>query len=100
MKIYLKHLEPEGILAVHVSNHYLDLAPVVRGMVHPAGLKTLAIEHALDETGAGQSSRWMVCTRNEAAFRELSQGAEAGGDDREIRWTDDASDLFSILKLR
>ena len=60
MGIYLKHLEPDGILAVHISNHYLDLAPVVRGMARPAGLKCMEIDHTLDENAAGQSSRWMV----------------------------------------
>ncbi len=28
-KIYLRHLKPNGILAVHISNRYLDLKPVV-----------------------------------------------------------------------
>jgi hypothetical protein len=97
MAVYRRHLEADGVLVVHISNHYLDLAPVVRGMARSAGMKTAVVEHTLDETGAGQSSRWMLCTTNEAALR----AAEAGEDDaREILWTDDASDLFSILKLR
>ncbi len=98
MAVYRKHLEPDGVLVVHISNHYLDLAPVVRGMARAAGLTTATVEHRLDETGASQSSRWMLCSRREAALREAGAPLEEGL--REIRWTDDASDLFSILKLR
>jgi len=100
MALYLRHLEPDGILVVHISNHYLDLAPVVRGMAHRAGMKTAGVEHGLDESGAGQSSRWMVCTRNEAALREAGKGAPDDAGEREVFWTDDANDLFSILRLR
>ena len=28
-QVYLKHLKPDGVLAVHISNRYLDLKPVV-----------------------------------------------------------------------
>ena len=30
--VYLAHLDPGGILAVHITNRYVDLAPVVRGI--------------------------------------------------------------------
>jgi hypothetical protein len=97
MAIYLRHLEPDGVLAVHISNHYLDLEPVVRGLARRAGMKAAAMEHGADETGAAQSSRWMLCSRSEAA---LAAAGATAGEGREVLWTDDASDLFSILKLR
>ena len=31
MALYFHHLKPDGILAVHISNRYLDLEPVVEG---------------------------------------------------------------------
>jgi len=30
--LYFRHLKPDGILAVHVSNRYLDLSPLVAGL--------------------------------------------------------------------
>jgi len=71
---------------------------VLRGMARSAGMTALVVEHALDEMGASQSSRWMLCARDAARLREAGAVAEDGA--REILWTDDASDLFSILKLR
>ena len=32
VEIYLRHLKPDGVLAVHVSNRYLDLEPVVANL--------------------------------------------------------------------
>ncbi len=29
MALFLHHLRPDGVLAVHISNRYLDLQPVV-----------------------------------------------------------------------
>src|SRR5207237_1648850 len=31
MDLYFHHLRPDGILAVHISNRYLDLHPVLKG---------------------------------------------------------------------
>ena len=31
MDLYFRHLRPDGILAVHISNRYLDLVPVLAG---------------------------------------------------------------------
>src|SRR5580704_2298429 len=36
--LYLRHLKPSGILAVHVSNQYLDLVPVVGQLAAAHGL--------------------------------------------------------------
>ncbi len=42
-RVYLKHLNDDGILAVHITNRYLNLAPVVRRLAAESGLKTTRI---------------------------------------------------------
>jgi hypothetical protein len=37
MAAYLRHLEPDGVMAFHVSNRCLDLPPVVRGLARRHG---------------------------------------------------------------
>ena len=37
MKLYFRHLKPDGILAVHISNRYLDLQPVLEGEMKATG---------------------------------------------------------------
>lgn len=41
---YLKHLNPEGILAVHISNRYLDLEPVVRNLAVKNGMEVRKVD--------------------------------------------------------
>ena len=41
---YKEALAPDGVLAVHVSNQYLDLRPVVRGLGQELGERVLEIE--------------------------------------------------------
>src|SRR4029450_1294929 len=46
MSLYLRHLGPGGVLAVHVSNKYLDLKPVVRGVAGLFMLHAVFVESA------------------------------------------------------
>jgi spermidine synthase len=100
MEIYARHLAPGGVVAAHVSNHFLDLGPVMRGVARKLGMKSVTVELNRTETDPGQSSLWILCTRDAAAFEDLEKYATAIGDPREIPWTDDRHDLFTIFRLR
>ena len=41
--VYRRHLAPDGAIAVHISNNYLNLAPVVRRLAEHCGMKTTHI---------------------------------------------------------
>ena len=41
--IYRRHLAPGGVIAVHVSNNYLRLAPVVRRLAENCGMRVSRI---------------------------------------------------------
>ncbi len=61
---YLRHLAPGGVLAVHITNRYVDLKPVVRGAAVALGLEA---EHVPSfENGTGWSSDWMLLARDRA----------------------------------
>ncbi|HXX93420.1 MAG TPA: fused MFS/spermidine synthase [Planctomycetota bacterium] len=100
MAVYRRHLDPEGILAVHISNRFLDLSPVVRGMARAAGLRSVEIDFAPHDPGLGEPSLWILSTGSDSAFRELEKFATVPRDAREILWTDDRSDLWSVVRLR
>lgn len=42
---YLRHLKPDGILAVHISNRYLDLEPVVRNLAEKNGMSVRSVHY-------------------------------------------------------
>jgi len=97
--VYLRHLAEGGALAVHVTNRYLDLKPVVRGAAAALGL------HAEHVPSFGQgllwSSDWMVVTRALALLEDEVVSAatlpplpHTGA----VVWTDDGSDLLGVLK--
>lgn len=88
-KVYLKHLAPDGTLALHVSNRYLDLPPVVEAVAASLGLRSGAIASGPDpETGAA-SAVWVLVDRQPAGGPPLNP---------RLVWTDDYSSLLTVLK--
>lgn len=101
LAVYLRHLKPEGILAVHISNRYLDLVPVVQEAARHYRLVLRQVENDdVDDAGVYRSD-WMLLSPSAAAFegRGLAESAERVVGAARIRlWTDDYSDLSRILK--
>jgi hypothetical protein len=99
--LYLRHLAPQGILAVHVSNRYLNLQPVVRGLAGRCGLKALLVDS--DEDGdLVWSADWILLARDTASFAShdiRDRGVLLSVDDRGLPvWTDTYSNLLGVLK--
>ena len=44
-EVYERHLNTNGIIAVHISNHYLDLEPVVVNLARHFGYKLASIDY-------------------------------------------------------
>ncbi len=99
-ELYFRHLNDQGVLAVHVSNKYLDLMPVVGRIAESLGKSVRLIQNDEDEANAVFSSSWVLTTTSEAIFHAaLFHGAVRPDDPRRLRlWTDDYSNLFQILK--
>ncbi|HLK08532.1 MAG TPA: fused MFS/spermidine synthase [Candidatus Angelobacter sp.] len=103
IKLYQRHLAPGGIIAFHISNTYLSLAPVVQAQADHAGLHAVLVTtEDNDDTGAF-SSDWVLVTANEK-FLALPEIADASAKIQlkpGLRlWTDDYSSLLPILNLR
>jgi hypothetical protein len=97
--LYRDALRDDGVLAVHVSNHYLDLPPIVRGLAAEQGRQVLMIETADDDERALDSSTWMLVTGNADLIDRATPFAttpEAGA--RTLVWTDAFSSLLQVLK--
>src|SRR5690606_10840891 len=59
MQLYFKHLKPDGVLAVHISNRYLDLAPVcARGAEFVDKTATVVYDEGTD--GSSFSTTWVL----------------------------------------
>jgi SAM-dependent methyltransferase len=99
-QLYFRHLKPGGVLAVHVSNRYLDLAPVVRGAAEALGKHAVVVESKEDEATQVFSSTWVLVSAEELPYEyELLKRAEIQvGDKHRVVWTDDYSSIFPLLK--
>ena len=100
--IYFKHLKPTGILAVNISNSYLDLGPVM-GRAAAAFDKVARVYdwNPKEDDPMCFSCSWtlMMSRETAAAHPELSHNSRALAHKRSFRaWTDDFSNMFSILK--
>jgi len=99
--LYLRHMKPDGIVAFHVSNRFLELVPVVARLA----AENQAHAVVVFETGGDDSrtqSDWVLVSRDARALqaKEIEEaGAEAAEDRESLRtWTDDYSNLVQILK--
>ncbi|HSA89917.1 MAG TPA: fused MFS/spermidine synthase [Burkholderiales bacterium] len=102
--VYLRHVEPDGIVAFHVSNRFLDLVPVVARLAKEHGVHAVLVRDDPDEEEDYQRSRtdWVLVSRDPAALKR-KEIVERGAVDPEVRsdwrtWTDDYSNLIQILK--
>jgi len=100
MELYFRHLRPDGILAVHISNRYLNLQPVLEGEVQATQKIARIVDTEDDDTQDVFGATWVLITSPASGFtgEELSASAPLDSK-RSVRlWTDDYSNLFKILK--
>jgi hypothetical protein len=103
-ELYLHHLHEGGIIAVHVSNRYLDLVPVVRRLAEHFRLLTTEVSSGADRSQAEELATWMILTSNAAWINSQPIATAAlawtGDEESKIRlWTDDDTNLFQILSF-
>lgn len=101
VELYFRHLREGGILAVHISNRYLDLDPVVRGIGEKLGLHVEYVEDLENDEVVWQSD-WMLLARRESDMNSPDLiNALAPKMDPEAPyplWTDAYSNLLQVLK--
>ncbi len=99
--IYLAHLKPDGLLAMNITNNYLDLRPVAWKLAERYGLRMVYIP----DPGDGQSSytsQWVLLARDPAMLDipAIAERLDSTGDFNKNLplWTDNYSNLFQILR--
>ena len=103
---YRKHLRPGGVIAVHISNRYLDLEPVVMRAAEHGRLSALYFNNAGEapETAEAEdaySSDWILLSDDPATLRQTSLAKHGTVPKPPAAgigpWTDERSDLLHIL---
>jgi len=104
MQLYFKLLKPDGVLAVHISNRYLDLAPVCfRGAEFVGKKATVVSDDASDNTFANSTTWVLITSPDNNVFQSSTfEGANmypASAAATFRGWTDDYSSILPILSL-
>ena len=97
---YFRHLQPDGILALHVTNRYVDLIPIVARLAEAVGMHAIYIENYSSDSRFVDSTDWVLLTNNQAFLH-----TEAVHQDEEPMptpgplWTDDFSSIFEVVEF-
>lgn len=99
--MYRGKLKPGGWLAVHVSNRYLDLEPVLGALARETGLVGRMLEDDSVSAPGQEASHWVVLAADEAALGML--GRNAVWRPLEVRagvpaWTDQHASIWPIFR--
>jgi protein-L-isoaspartate O-methyltransferase len=97
---YKKHLRPDGIIAVHITNRYLKLHPVVNALARTFGYHLAYYSYEKDEQNwSAYSTTWALLTRDRTFFAaEPLRSPATNQPAAQLLWTDDYASLFRVLK--
>jgi hypothetical protein len=94
--VYLQQLAPDGVLALHISNRYLDLRPVLKQSADYFNLHAGWV-HDQPTDRFTETSDWVLLARNTKVLGQPAISARMkplDGESAVRMWTDDYSNLF------
>jgi SAM-dependent methyltransferase len=105
LRLYFDALKPDGVLALHISNRYLRLEPVVAGLAEDAGVsgRLLIDDPFAGETEGAIESTWAMLARTPQALGTLTSDPHWTATPLEVDprvgvWTDDFHSLLAAFK--
>ncbi len=103
VEVYLSRLEPDGVLAIHISNNHLNLQSVVARVMRELGLVgRVQLQQETRQEKGEFASHWAVLARSETALGTVAadkRWATLRADDGRA-WTDDFSNIWSVIYWR
>jgi hypothetical protein len=97
-ELYLQHLAPDGILVAHITNRFVDLAPVVYSAAEELKLNTYLRSDSV--AGGDHKTTWILLSRK-ADFDQVDWMQSLKCEREEtlpVRWTDDFASLGSVTR--
>lgn len=101
MQLYLRHLrDSESLIAIHITNKFVDLEPVVSRLAQDLNLEGMIVK-AKQRGAYINQSEWVLLSPGNSPLRTPPLGEDVQLADLGPAgplWTDDFSNLFSILR--
>ncbi len=99
--LYFRCLKPGGVLALHISNKYVDLQPVAESVLRSLGKQAVLIESTAEDGPGVYRAFWVLASDREEFFASagIAPAAKPLARREGLRpWTDDYSNLIRVLK--
>lgn len=99
--LYFHHLKPGGTLAVHISNQFLNLSPVVTGAANAFNREAVMVNNDHDAVRGISRATWVLVGSPQGFLGKtaVEKGGEVlGPTTASILWTDDYSSLIDVLR--
>jgi hypothetical protein len=93
-------MKPDGVIAFHVTNRYLQLAPVVKLLADEVGMEAVLITDDPDDPHLSRTD-WVIVTKNRDFINDpdvVAKRAKIDPIKGLTPWTDDFNNLYRILK--
>jgi len=103
LQVYQRALTPRGLLMLHISNRYIDLAPVIGATARGSGMTALSLLDLPEDTERYTPSRWIALSRDRRLLRDLARAAPDGPwkalEERAAEpWTDDHASILAHVR--
>jgi len=102
-ELYFQHLTSDGVLAVNISNKYVDLEPLIYNMAKEFNIDSVLIEENRNRSKGIKGSTWVLISNNQKFMQHPRVLAyiEPWPDwakQKKVVWTDDYSNLVELRK--
>ncbi len=101
--LYFRHLRDTGVLAVHITNRYLDLTPVVQTAAESLRKRAIVVDNEKDEEEEVYRATWVLVSGRQEFFDspDIKQAGKLLERATHLPvWTDDYSNLFGVFKKK
>jgi hypothetical protein len=98
--VYRRHLKPGGVLALHVSSHFLDLVPLVAGLAAKTDLFIAWVSEEHPAGGILSSSSWVLVSDDDQFLSDQMISGATSPLPPESEWlvfTDERSSLVDLI---
>jgi hypothetical protein len=98
--LFMQHVAPDGILAIHISNRFLDLKPVLANIAQSLGLAARLVSDSPTGSGSASMTDWVLIARTDAPFAHELLGVATPVEPNPAfsLWTDQFNNLLDVLK--
>jgi len=100
-EVYERVIKPDGVIAFHLTNRFLDLPPVVAQIAQEAGFEAILVADRPPPLSLLARSDWVLVTRNANLLRRPeieSASTPIPRRDGARAWTDQYASLFQVWK--